>query len=183
MAIPTRAAGSTFGPRGGATTWWTAASGSYRATGIDSATTVYDVYMAPPVSTNTTTGGVTEALPGGNVVQTVGGIWIYTNATVALHLAGLSINFDLYRAGSQLGSAHIAGWGASTGATPLLTAHVPVLVPWVNTNTTALVAPPNFTLSSANALCPLQPNDVIVMTVVSPSSWVGNDVHVALDIN
>lgn len=182
MAIPTRAAQSVFGPQGGSTTWWTAGGRDFRvpATGTTGATNNYVAYVAPSVSTNTTY-GVVQALEGAGYIQTLGNIWITSNATISANLSGLSINFSLYRAGAQLGSATFAGWGA-TGNTPAITAYTPLLVPFIATNTTALVAPPNNPLSSTAALAPLNPTDVIVATIVTPNSFT-TDLAISFDIN
>lgn len=139
----------------------------------------WPLYVAPQPSTYSTVHGTAvDYLSNAGYIQTLSGLWFMADANVSANLT-TDIYFSVYRAGSQVGSARIAGW--SSGATPALTALVPTFVPFYTTNTTALSSPPGVTLSTTKALCRLKPLDVITVELSTVNQFTAN-LFVGLDI-
>lgn len=124
------------------------------------------IYTVPGLSPNTPAGPYFfDVLPASGVIGNINQIRLGTGGVaLAANVANLTLSFFLRRAGSVIGGGAFAGWAAASNAA--IGAFQQVTVPFLIANT-ALVAPPGTTLSSTNALLPVQPGDVITLSVVT----------------
>lgn len=146
----------------GARSAWAPASHPTPLYPNDSGTGVV-VYTAPPWSPYDTLGENPDAEP--TNIQTLLGIYVVADKTVAAASVASDISFSLYRAGSQVGGDTVAEW--ASGANPLFTVGVPVFVPFNTANTALLPVPAlgeDAAVSATSALLPLQPGDTILAT-------------------
>jgi len=142
----------------------------------------YPLTVIPQVSKYSTIAAApTDFLSSSGYIQSLSGIYIVSDTNISASLAS-DVFFSVYRAGTQLGSARIAGW--ASGAAPAITALVPVAVPFYVTNTTALTGAPNGTLSTTQAICRLKPLDVVTVEFgdVDASGLSGVNIKAYLDI-
>lgn len=122
------------------------------------------LYQVPPASRLSPSGATNYTFPA--VIQNINQLLMTAGATLAANTANLTLSFNLRRAGAVVGGGAFAGWAANSN--PLLTAFVPVSVPWLVANTALVVPYPQAAaaLTATNALLPLQANDVITASLV-----------------
>lgn len=172
MSVKVVDAQSGTGPRSGSS-WYTAGenvsvqSSTLNASQVFTAavgTAEIPLFVVPPVSTRTYRGGYQSTTEGDNVWGHINGVYVCAGGTaLAANTANLTLGLVLKRAGATVGGGNFAGWGAAANAA--LAAYTPVLVPFLTANT-LLVSAANATLTAANALLPVQPLDVVCLSIV-----------------
>ena len=181
MPVTQRASISIHGPSGGSSSYMAQeidyAVNQYATTALQSATvansaTPYEqtLFVMAKVPAYTSFGSVGDVVPAGGVIATINQVRIVTAITSsALTAIGVSLGFNLRRGGAIVGGGPFAGWSA--GTVPTFNAFVPQAVPFITTNIQALTIPPGLgAFSATNALVPLQPDDVITLTLTQNSA-------------
>lgn len=137
---------------------------------VANSATAYEqlLFVAGRIPAYTANGSVQDTLSAANVIATVCQLRIATAITSALlSVANVSLGFNLRRAGAVVGGGPFAGWTA--GNVPNFTAFTPVAVPFIITNTALAIPPGLSAVTAVNALLPLQPDDVITLTLTQNS--------------
>lgn len=180
MPVTQRASIAIHGPSGGSSSYMAQeidyVVNQYATTALQSASvansaTPYEqtLFVMAKVPAYTSFGSVGDVIPAGGVIATVNQVRIVTAITSSLlSVAGVSLGFNLRRGGAVVGGGPFAGW--TTGTVPTFNAFVPQAVPFITTNTALTIPPGLGAVSATNALLPLQPDDVITLTLTQNSA-------------
>lgn len=147
----------------------------------DIANNEWPVYVAPKVSPYSAQGNAPNPLPTSGLIKTLVGVYVMFDANVAAN-RNTTIAFNLRRAGAVIGGGTFAGW--ASGATPAFSAWVPIVVPFLITNTALAPVPTIGTstpASATRALLKLQPLDIITSTFTDHTQLSAN-MFVLLDV-
>lgn len=138
------------------------------------------VFVAPQTSQySTVNGNPIDFVSSSGYVSSISRLYLVSDADLAGGLT-TDIFFSIYRAGSQVGAARIAGW--ASGASPAITALVPVAVPFYVTNTTALTGPPGKTLTTTQGIARLKPLDVLTFSASTKSQFGSANLFALVDV-